>query len=109
MAIVAGLTLSIAIAQGDRCRKDKKQTILGDSLGMQGGRRASHDSYALVSYANGSHMLKNGRGSGKHRQRGSENIAVKKFHELTERTGKYEGMRLNHKFVAFDKFWLNPH
>ena len=36
--------------QGDRCCKDKNQTILGDSLGRQGGRRALHDGYAPVSF-----------------------------------------------------------
>jgi hypothetical protein len=32
------------------CCKDKNQTILGDSLGRQGGRRALHDGYAPVSF-----------------------------------------------------------
>ena len=36
--------------QGDGCCKDKNQTILGDSLGRQGGRPLSHDGYALVSF-----------------------------------------------------------
>ncbi len=33
---------------GDRCCKDKNQTILGDSVEKQGGRRALHDGYAPV-------------------------------------------------------------
>ncbi len=32
-----------------RCCKVKNQTILGDSLGRQGGRRAFHDGYAPIS------------------------------------------------------------
>ncbi|MBS0261986.1 MAG: hypothetical protein JSS02_08510 [Planctomycetes bacterium] len=35
--------------QGDGCCKDKNQTILGDSLGRQGGRPLSRDGYATVS------------------------------------------------------------
>ncbi len=35
--------------QGDGCCKDKNRTILGDSLGRQGGRWALHDGYAPVS------------------------------------------------------------
>jgi hypothetical protein len=37
--------------QGDGYCKDKNQTILGDSLGRQGGRPALHYGYAPVSFS----------------------------------------------------------
>jgi hypothetical protein len=48
--IVAGLTLVHCPRHGDRCYRISNQTILGDSPGRQGGRRALHDGYATVSF-----------------------------------------------------------
>ena len=92
--------------QGDRFFADKNQTILGDSDGRQGGRRALYDGNAPVSsfsvrWATPTHA----RDCGKNRQRGAIDTGMKTFHECL---AMREGLWLNDKNAVIGLSRLYP-
>ena len=98
--------------QGDRCCKDKNQTILGESLGRQGGRRALHDGYAPVSsLSSAGATLMHGHARVALRAEspaGAIDTGMKTFHEWLSERMKNEGLWLNDKNAVIGLSRLNP-
>lgn len=96
--------------QGDGCCKDKNQTILGDSLGRQGGRPLSRDGYAPASFLVRRLRKSNARtGERQELPAGAIDTAMKTFHDwLAERMAKNEGLWLNDKNAVVGISNINP-
>jgi len=94
---------------GDRCCRVKNQTILGDSHGRQGGRRALHDGYAPVSFLMRRIAHAHERTGPREKSPvGVTDAAMKTFHEWLADRMKNEGLWLNDNNAVIGLSRLNP-